>query len=110
MLVDKTSTKLVPFFPQNLPENRDKFSAFGNVFVHVNQHGSCNNRRKLALVSCILKAACSLKCQNAGQRTKKVVSNRPGLVDFAIGLLNPVLNLPKGQVENRGKIQNTEEL
>ena len=26
MLVDKTNTKLVPFFPQNLPENRVKFS------------------------------------------------------------------------------------
>ena len=110
MLVDKTNTKLVPFFPQNLPENRVKFSAFGNVFVHVNQHGSCNNRRKLALVSYVLQAACSLKCQNADQHTKKVVSNRPGLVDFAIGLVNPDLNLPKGQVENREKIQSTEEL
>ena len=110
MLVDKTNTKLVPFFPHNLPENRVKFSAFENVFVHVNQHGSCNNRRKLALVSYVLQAACSLKCRNAGQRTKKVVSNRPGLVDFMIGLLNPVLNLPKGQVEKRGEIQNTEEL
>ena len=110
MLVDKTNTELVPFFPQNLPENRVRFSAFGNVFVHVNQHGSCNKRGKLALVSYVLQAACSLKCRNASQRTKKVVSNRPGLVDFAIGLLNPVLNLPKGQVENRGKIRNTEEL
>ena len=46
----------------------------------------------------------ALKCRNAGPRTKKVGSNRPGLVDFAIGLLNPVLNLPKGQVEKRGEI------
>ena len=106
MLVDKTkfNTKLVPFFPRNLPENRVKFSAFENVFVHVNQHGSCNNRRKLALVSYVLQAACSLKCRNAGPRIKKVVSYRPGLVDFAIRLLNPVLNLPKGQVEKRGEI------
>ena len=110
MLVDKTNTKLVPFFPQNLPENRVRFSAFGNVFVHVNQHGSRNNRSKLALVSYVLQAACSLKCQNADQHTKKVVSNRPGLVDFAIGLVNPDLNLPKGQVENREKIQSTEVL
>ena len=33
------------------------------------------------------------------QHTKKVVSNSPGLVDFAIELVNSVLNLPDGQVE-----------
>ena len=33
------------------------------------------------------------------QHTKKVVSNSPGLVDFAIGPVNSVLNLPDGQVE-----------
>ena len=27
------------------------------------------------------------------QRVKKVVSDSPGLVDFAVGLENPVLNL-----------------
>ena len=32
------------------------------------------------------------------QRAKKVVSNSPGLVDFAIGLVNSVSNLPDGQV------------
>ena len=32
------------------------------------------------------------------QLAKKVVSNSPGLVDFAIGLVNSVLNLPNGQV------------
>ena len=32
------------------------------------------------------------------QRAKKVVSVSPGLVDFAIGLVNSVLNLPDGQV------------
>ena len=32
------------------------------------------------------------------QRTKKVVSDSPGLVDFAIGLVNSVFNLPDGQV------------
>ena len=31
------------------------------------------------------------------QRAKKVVSS-PGLVDFAIGLVNSVFNLPDGQV------------
>ena len=32
------------------------------------------------------------------QRAKKVVSDSPGLVDFTIGLVNSVLNLPDGQV------------
>ena len=32
------------------------------------------------------------------QRAKKVVSNSPGLLDFAIGLVNSVFNLPNGQV------------
>ena len=33
------------------------------------------------------------------QCAKRVVSDTPGLVDFAIGLLNSVLNLPDGQVK-----------
>ena len=32
------------------------------------------------------------------QRAKKVVSDSPGLVDFAFGLVNSVLNLPNVQV------------
>ena len=32
------------------------------------------------------------------QRAKKVVSDSPGLVDFAIGQVNSVLNLSDGQV------------
>ena len=31
------------------------------------------------------------------QRAKEVVSDSPGLVDFAIGLVNSVLNLPDGR-------------
>ena len=38
----------------------------------------------------------------AVQRTKKVVCVSPGLVDFAIGLVNSVLNLPEGQVSFLG--------
>ena len=34
-----------------------------------------------------------------GQRAKKVVSDSPGLVDFAIGLVNSVINMPEGQVK-----------
>ena len=36
--------------------------------------------------------------QERSQRAKKVVSDSPGLVDFAIGLVNSVVNLPDGQV------------
>ena len=32
------------------------------------------------------------------QRAKKVLSDSSGLVDFAIGLVNSVINLPDGQV------------
>ena len=41
---------------------------------------------------------------------KKVVSNSLGLVDFAVRLVNAVLNLPDGQVISLGEIQITEEL
>ena len=43
------------------------------------------------------------------QRAKKVLSDSQGLVDFAIGLVNSVFNLPDGQVKSCG-IQITEEL
>ena len=33
------------------------------------------------------------------QRAKKVVSDSPGLVDFAIRLVNSVINLPDRQVK-----------
>ena len=33
------------------------------------------------------------------QRAKKVMSDSSGLVDFAIGLVNSVLNLPNGQTK-----------
>ena len=44
------------------------------------------------------------------QRAKKVLSDSPGLVDFAIGLVNSVINLPDGQVKFFWRIQITEEL
>ena len=42
------------------------------------------------------------------QRAKKVMSDSPGLVDFAIGLVIFVLNLPDGQVLFFWEIQITE--
>ena len=44
------------------------------------------------------------------QRAKKVVSDSPGLVHFAIGLVILVLNLPDGQVLFFPEIQITEGL
>ena len=38
------------------------------------------------------------KLRDQIQRAKKVVSDSPGLVDFAIRLVNSVTNLPDGQV------------
>ena len=40
----------------------------------------------------------NLSTKNFMQHAKKVVSDSPGLVDFAIGLVNSVFNLPDGQV------------
>ena len=48
--------------------------------------------------------------QTLTQHAKKVVSNSLGLVDFAIGLVFFVLNLPDGQVLFFGEIQIAEEL
>ena len=39
------------------------------------------------------------------QYAKKVVSNSLGLVDFAFGLVNTVLNLPNRQVNFLGKFK-----
>ena len=33
------------------------------------------------------------------------MSDSPGLMDFAIGLVNPVNNLPNGQLKFSGRIQ-----
>ena len=44
------------------------------------------------------------------QHAKKVVCNSLGPVDFAIRLLNSVLNLHDGQVIFSGEIQITEEM
>ena len=44
------------------------------------------------------------------QRAKKVLSDSPGLVNLAVGLVTFVLNLPDGQVLVLGEIQITEGL
>ena len=40
----------------------------------------------------------NLRSKERVQRVERVVSDSPGLVDFAIGLVNSVFNLPDGQV------------
>ena len=40
----------------------------------------------------------TLVCGDGRQPATKVVSDSPGLVDFSIGLVNSVFNLPNGQV------------
>ena len=44
------------------------------------------------------------------QGAKKVMSDSPGLVDFAIGLVNSVLNLPDGQAKIFRRIKITKVL
>ena len=44
------------------------------------------------------------------QRAKKVVSNSPGLMHFAIGLVNSVLNLSDGQAKIFRRIKITKVL
>ena len=56
------------------------------------------------------KSIACIYTRNLSQRAKKVVSDSPGLVDFAIGLVIFVLNLPQGQVLYFGGIQITEGL
>ena len=41
------------------------------------------------------------------QRAKKVVSDSPGLMDFAIRLVDSVVNLPEGQAKSFRRIKIT---
>ena len=50
--------------------------------------------------------------RSINQRAKKVVSDSPGLVGFAIGLMNSVINLPDGKVKffEESKLQRNREI
>ena len=51
--------------------------------------------KDLYIIYCLIYS----KCMNYEmQHAKKVVSDNSGLVDFAVGLVNCVFNLPDGQV------------
>ena len=64
------------------------------IFSHINQELFNTGLKKIPI-------------QLSSQRAKKVMSDSPGLVDFAIGLEIFVLNLPNGQVLFFGAIQIT---
>ena len=53
---------------------------------HYDNDNNNNNNYFLSIIHCLL------------QRANKVVSDSPGLVDFATGLVNSVFNLPDRQV------------
>ena len=61
----------------------------------------CNSKPVIRIVG----ASCPPKLITLMQRAKKVVSDSPGLVDFAFGLVNYVLNLSDGQVNFLGKFK-----
>ena len=56
-----------------------------------------NNFKQITLLKCHPKP-CFGSFVYRSQRVNKLVSDSPGLVDFAIGLVNSVFNLPDGQV------------
>ena len=59
---------------------------------------------------CQWESKAHFKLQRTKQSAKKVVSDSPGLGDFAIGLVFFALNLPDGQVLFFGEIQIAEGL
>ena len=65
--------------------SRCKKLAFYSFFIHI-PRDKCPRRQNLQLF-----------CNR--QWAKKVVSDSPGLVDFVIGVVNSVLNLPDRQVK-----------
>ena len=56
------------------------------------------------IIMTVIKIIIIITITNIIQRAKKVGSDSPGLVDFAIGLVIFVLNLPDGQVLFFGEI------
>ena len=70
----------------------DKISHFAFIYLHTTRVSTVYQKLKLAVVNGMLPLRI--------QRAKKVVSDSLGLVDFAIGLVNSVLNLPNVQEKN----------
>ena len=100
-------------FPQPSPDDvkRNKVHFLDLVFtIFIHSYYTAFQKKKT--VEC---AYCSIPMEsvpgyseNSGmgvQCAKKVVSDSPGLVDFAIGLVNCVINLPHGQVKYFGEFK-----
>ena len=73
-----------------------------NAYINTEMSETC--LQSLNMMSCLLNVCFLFYCYEIlvpliQQRAKKVVSDSPGLVDFAIGLVNSVVNLPNGQVK-----------
>ena len=61
-------------------------------------HCSQQSYMDMTLIECDNIFVFSKQNGDLAQRAKKIVSDSPGLVDFAIRLVNSVFNLPDGQV------------
>ena len=68
----------------------------GSLSVIQNKHNENNIKLHHLLWTWTAVSSCSFV--DRVQRAKKVVSDSPGLMDFAIGLVNSVFNLPHGQL------------
>ena len=76
-------------------------------------HNGWSRRLQFSFYRCNSGPSCSkqdydnpeLQQKLPSQHAKKVLSNSPGLVDFAIGLVNSVLYLPDGQMKLKFKLQ-----
>ena len=68
-------------------------SGVGNcLFLHAREWGIDLQERKILQIPGKIAA-----CITQDQHAKKVVSDSPRLVDFVIGLVNSVFNLPTGK-------------
>ena len=66
-------------------------------FSYINtKQNHCLASNSFCVCAIVPKVYCTLLFM---QRVKKVVSDSPGLVDFIIGVVNSVLNLPSWQVK-----------
>ena len=79
------------------PESFENFETMGICME--NNAGGTGWQKLFFSYKCFqLSAAIEIATLRYRQCTKKVVSDSPVLVDFAIGLVNSVFNLPNGQV------------
>ena len=69
-----------------------------------------NQRARKVLFTCVVYLTIRPVGRKATQGAKKVVSDSPGLVDFSIGLVNSVINLPDGQAKIFRRIKITKVL